>query len=124
MENLKGSTLIKITSIILIIFAIFTIVGNGLALVGKGDMILVADNKFIAIGQIIYGIIGIFSGQFGLKHAKHIDAAPGIASRGIILTVIGAIVLIGSFVLKSFSPYLAISIVIPVFLIIGGKLNK
>ncbi|MEG0291444.1 MAG: hypothetical protein RR495_01190 [Anaerovoracaceae bacterium] len=132
MENLKGSSLIKITSIGLLIFGVLAILGNCFLLFGKGGAIgesqfaalfLTYNNQLLNVAGIIFGLFELLSGNFGIKHSKHIDAADGIFKRGLSLSILTAIIIAASVALKLFNPISICAILLPILLLIGGKMN-
>ncbi|MEG0918428.1 MAG: hypothetical protein RR967_04790 [Anaerovoracaceae bacterium] len=129
MENLKGKNIIKISGILLAIIGILSIAGNigsmvGMEIPGFGKLFLIGSTKVTQIGGIVYGLIGLLAGQFAIKHCGHIDAAPGIVTRGILVFIIGIIIMIIEAVTVTMNPLGLLCLIVPLLMMLGGTLNK
>lgn len=129
MENLKGKNIIKISGILLAAIAVFSIVGNigsmfGMEVPELGKLFLVGSSKITKIAGILYGLFALLAGQFAIKHCGHIDAAPGIITRGVLVLVIGVIVMAIEAITVSMNPLGLLCLIVPLLMMLGGTLNK
>ncbi len=135
----KGSTLLKVTSILLVILSIITILaalvvifgGAGVGLVGgagfvdgagAGAGLLAAGGIAISILGSLYLVSGVFqliAGILGIKRSKYAQPATACLVMGIIIL---ACQLIG--VLCSWNWSAAASMVIPLLYTIGAVQNN
>lgn len=121
---MKGSALLKVTSIIMIIFAGFSVIGSILILAG-GGLLAGMDDLGIggdALGAIVMiaGIIALISSGFqlvvgiiGVTRCKNPEGAKLCFILGLIILILGAITIIVNLVSGTFSILNLLSLVLP-----------
>ena len=121
--QLKGTVLVKIASIFIILGGVLNIVlvvsslTSGLSLNNTAIMI----NAAIAV---VIGLIYIVCGGFSLRHASDKGAVKPVINRGILLIAVNVIDIIYAICMGSFSIQSLFVLAMPVLMIVGAIFNK
>jgi len=119
----SSRTLLKIVSIILIIFCSLTVLACILGLLGSGAAIL---SGFVAVGTIglvwtivscFYGVIGFIAGIIGVS-GKNLGAGKVLVTIMIIITLVQ---IVAAFVNNNFAMGDLLDLVLPVLYLIGAR---
>ena len=119
----SSRTLLKIVSIILIIFCSLTVLACILGLLGSSAAIL---SGFVAVGTIgivwtivscFYGVIGFIAGIIGIS-GKNLGAGKVLVTIMIIITLVQ---IVAAFVNNNFAMGDLLDLVLPVLYLIGAK---
>lgn len=119
----QSRTLLKIVSIILILFCALTVIGAILGLVGSGAAFLSGFVILGAIGLIwtivscFYGVIGFIAGIIGVN-GRNLGAGKVLVTIMIIITLIQ---IVAAFVNNSFAASDLLHLVLPILYLIGAR---
>lgn len=136
--QLKGTTILKVTGILYIVFAALGILGGLLVIFGGGLLasgglqtgayLGAGFGSILAIAGIVTilgNVLGLVTGILGVKYCRRPDKAQICFVLGIVLTVFAAISLISSFGNDSSSIVSGlIGLVLPVLYTLGAYWNK
>ncbi len=127
--NAPGKGLLKVVSILFIIFGAIATIVSFLALIGSaaitaylGDLgiVLILATAIMLIASVLELVLGIV----GLKKCSDPEKAGLFIVTGIILCVLTLVSMIMNIASAGFSAISLIGFVLPVLYIVGGAMNK
>lgn len=129
MQNLKGSTLLKVVSIIMIVFGAIALIVALLSIAGIAVLIASGIGTALLYGALVVSIIQciIFfvAGILGVVYAKKKEKAGTVIVFGIVLIILNVLSIILSVVSGGqVNASVIISFILPVLYLVGGYLNK
>lgn len=126
--NAPGKTLLKVVSILFIIFGAIALIVSIIALIGASVVAaLVPLAGILIVGTIIMIIVSVLElvlGIIGLKKCGDPSQANFFIVSGIILCVLALVSLIFSIAGGGFNVTSLIGFVLPILYIVGGFMNK
>lgn len=116
----KRSTLLKVISVLLIIFGVISLIGD-IALIAVGDKLAsLAQTESVATGSLVMGIIGavaeIVAGVVGLQYKSR----QNVLIWGCVILVLALINMVMTVVSDGFSASSILGLVIPLLFLWGG----
>ena len=127
--NAPGKGLLKVVSILFIIFGVIATIVSLIALVGSAAVtVYLGDLGIIlmiaTIIMLIASVLELIMGILGVKKCSDPQKASFFVTTGILLCALTLVSLIMSIASSSFSVTSLIGFVLPVLYIIGGAMNK
>lgn len=131
--NAPGKTLLKVVSILFIIFGAILTVISLLAVIGSAALSSMGDELGTAFGGILMmmsiillidGVLELVLGIVGIKNVGDPAKASYFVAVGIILCVLSLIPLVISIINGGFDFTSLIGFVLPILYIVGGSMNK
>lgn len=120
MEKAKAKGFIKVISLLLGIMAVIILLGLIIISINSNWNV----NIPLVIVYFVVVLVQVNISWFAWKFAGNVDAARGIFNRGIVLLIFNIMPLIIQYFYNTFKPANMIILLLPILLIIAGKINE